>query len=350
MKCYVQRRELLETLSRVKPAVAVRATLPVCQSILLRAVSGQIWLTATNLEVALSASCKALVKRQGAVAIPPSLLEGFLKVSKTEEIILSLASQNSLGIEAGEAKTVLHGFEAKDFPPVPKVIGLPTVVTGLASALKEISYAMAKEESRPVLTGVWFTPKDGKIELACADGFRLAVTTVKAKGTIDQMIVPGKAIWLIQQLMLGKVSIEKEKAVIKFISDGLILTTPAVQGTHPNYDQLIPRHGKPVTLDSQALRDALGMVLPTLGSSDIVRLQKKKANLIVSTQDEGLGETSVKVPAKGKGKIAFNHTYLKEMVARLEGKISLRITDPATPGLIKDGKTIHVLMPMFVQW
>jgi DNA polymerase-3 subunit beta len=277
-------------------------------------------------------------------------LDGFLKAAKAEKIILSLASPNSLAIEAAGATTVLHGFEAKDFPSVPGVRGAPTVVIGLASALKEIIYAMAKEDSRPVLAGVCFTPKDGKIALAAADGFRLAETTVNAKGNLERMIVPSKAICLIQKLMPGKVSIHKSGDNIAFIGDGLVLTTHAVQGTYPNYEQIIPKNGLPLTLESQALRDALDVVSVTLGDNNIVRLEKKGTNLIVSTQDEEKGETEAKVPAKGKGKIAFQMNYIKESLARLDGRISLRITDPNTPGVVKQGRTIHVLMPMFVQW
>jgi DNA polymerase-3 subunit beta len=350
MRATTQRVALLETLGKVKSAVSGKSVLPICASILIRAGSGQIWLTATNLEVALSASCKATVGRQGAVAIPAFLLEAFLKTAKAEKVILSLASPNSLKIEAG-AVTTLKGFEAKDFPPVPGVKGAPTVVVGLASALKEISYAMAKEDSRPVLAGVCFTPQDGKIALAAADGFRLAATTVNAKGNLERMIVPSKAICLIQKLMPGKVSIHKgDGDNVAFIGDGLMLTTHAVQGTYPNYEQIIPKNGLPLTLECQALRDALDVVSVTLGDNNIVRLEKKGTNLIVSTKDEEKGETEAKVPAKGKGKIAFQMNYLKESLARLDGRISLRITDPSTPGVVKQGKTIHVLMPMFVQW
>jgi len=350
MRATTQRGLLLETLGKVKPAVGAKSALPVCASILIRAGGGRLALVATNLEVALTASCKATIGRQGAVAIPASLLEGFLRASKADKIVLSLASPSSLAIEGGGATTVLRGFEAKDFPPIPGVSGLPTVVTGLANALKEVSYAMAKEDSRPVLAGVSFTLKDGKMELAAADGFRLALTTVKARGTLGQVIVPSKAICLIQKLMPGKVSIHKGGDKLAFIGEGLVLTTHAVQGSFPNYENIIPKNGQPVTADSQGLRDALDAVSVTLNDAGIVRLEKKGTKLVVSTENEELGKTEVKLPAKGHGKIAFSALYLKELLARIEGRISLRITDVATPGVVKQGRTLHVLMPMFVQW
>jgi DNA polymerase-3 subunit beta len=349
MRATTNRLLLLETLGKVKPAVWSKSYLPVASTVLIRAGGGQISLTATNLEVSLSGSCKASVAKQGAVAIPACLLEAFIKTAKAEKVILSSASPNSLRIEAG-AVTTLKGFEAKDFPPVPGVKGKPTVVTGLASALKEVSYAMAKEDSRPVLAGVCFSPKGDRIDLAAADGFRLAVTSIKAKGQLEQMIVPLKAVLLLEKVMPGKVSIQKAGDKVAFVGDGLVLTTTAVAGTYPNYEHIIPKDGKPVILESQALREALDVVTVTLGANDIVRLQKKGTKLIVSTSDEEKGETEAKVPAKGACQIAFQHRYLKELLARIDGRMSLRFTSPSVPGVVKQGRTIHVLMPMFVQW
>jgi len=349
MRATTKRQALLETLGKVKSAVGAKSYLPVCSAILISTRPGQLWLTGTNLEVWLSGSCKANVTRYGAVAIPACLLEAFLKTAKSENVILSLTSPNSLKIEAG-AVTTLKGFEAKDFPLVPGVKGKPTVVTGLAGALKEISYAMAKEDSRPVLAGVCFTPQDGRIALAAADGFRLAETTIKAKGQLEKMIVPSKAVLLLEKVMPGKVSIHKDGDNIAFVGDGLMLTTKAIAGQYPNYEQIIPKNGKPVTLDSQALRDAIDVVSATLGDSGIVRLQKKGTSLIVSTEDEEKGKTEAKVPAKGKCQIAFSHRYLKEILSKIDGRMSLRFTNPSTPGVVKQGRTIHVLMPMFVEW
>lgn len=158
--------------------------------------------------------------------------------------------------------------------------------------------------------------------------------------------------------MSGKVSIhrgkEDEKAhkypTISFVGDGLVLTAMAVQGTYPNYKQVIPKNGSPVTMDSKALREALNLVSITLPDNNVVRMQSQRGNVILSTKNEEKGETQAKVPAKGKVRIAFNAEQLKELLSRTSGAITLRTTSAQSPGVVRQNGTIHVLMPMFVEW
>jgi len=356
MRATTQRGALLETLGKVKSAVAVKHTMPVMGAVLIRVGGGQLTLTGTNLEVALTAFCKANVSRQGAIAVLPKTLEAFLKAVKAETVTLSLVDKTHLKVEAG-ATTTLEGFDPQEFPNVQGVRGKAVEVTGLASGLKQISYAAARDDCRPVLNGINFRPENGSLVLAAADGFRLAVTKVKAKGQFDQAIVPARAVQLVERLMPGKVSIHRAKdgkstkyPHISFVGDGLVLTAMITQGTYPGYEQIIPKGGSLLTVDKGALINALDVVSVTLPSNDIVRIQTRGGKLLVSTADEGTGETEIKVPAKGKAKIAFNIRYLRDAICKASDPFILRLKDAQTPGVVKQNGTIHVIMPMFVQW
>jgi DNA polymerase-3 subunit beta len=354
MRATTKRGALLETLGKVKGAVAAKHSLPIVGAILIRAGGGLLTLTATDLEVALTASCKASVGRQGAIAVLPKTLEAFLKAVKSETVTLSLVNGKSLRIEAG-AVTTIDGSDAKEFPEVKGVRGKPVLVTGLANGLKQVSYAMAREDSRPVLNGVLFNCVDGHLVLAAADGFRLAQTKIKAKGQIEKAIVPARAVQLVQKLMLGKVSIHRaaeprpnHRGTISFVGDGLVLTTMVIEGEYPNYERVIPKNGSPLRVESKALRDALDTVSITLPDNGAVKLNAARGKLIVSTKNNEKGETEVKVPAKGKAMIAFNMPYIKDILAVVGSPLILRTTDAQSPGVVRQNGTIHVIMPMFV--
>jgi DNA polymerase-3 subunit beta len=355
MKCSTQRRDFLETLGKVKSAVAAKHTLSIVRAVLIRAGGGQLTLTGTDLEVALTASCKASVSRQGAIAVFPQTLEAFLKAVKSETVTLSLVNDGkSLRVEAG-AVTTIEGQDAKEFPEVEGVRGKPVVVTGLANGLKQITYAMAKDDSRPVLNGVFFHPNGGNLVLAAADGLRLAETKVKSKGRVEETIVSAKAVQLVEKLMPGKVSVHRVKepreghrATISFVSDGLVLTAMVIEGKYPNYEQVIPKNGSPLVVDGKALKDALDTVAITLPDNKAVRLQSSRGKLTVSTKRDD-GSSEVKVPAKGKAKIAFNMLFLKDVLAKVSGNVTLRTKDAQSPGVVRQNGTIHVIMPMFVE-
>jgi DNA polymerase III beta subunit len=354
MRATIKRQALLETLGKVKSAVAAHHTLPIVRAILIRAGGGQLTLTGTDLELALTASCKASVSRQGAIAVFPQTLEAFLKAVKSETVTLSIVNGKSLKIEAG-AVTTIEGQEATEFPSIEGVRGKPVVVTGLANGLKQITYAMAKDNSRPVLNGVFFHPNGGNLVLAAADGLRLAETKVKAKGRIEETIVPAKAVQLVEKLMPGKVSVHRAKeprpdhrGTISFVGDGLVLTAMVIEGKYPNYEQVIPKNGSPLTVDGKALRDALDTVAITLPDNKAVRLQSGRGKLTVSTKRDD-GSSEVKVPAKGKATIAFNMQFLKDVLAKVSGNVTLRTKDAQSPGVVRQNGTIHVIMPMFVE-
>ena len=353
MRATTKRGALLETLGKVKSAVAAKHNLPIVRAVLIRAGSGLLTLTGTDLEIALTASCKASVSRQGAIAVFPKTLEAFLKAVKAETVTLSVA-EGKLRVEAG-AITTIEGKDAAEFPAIEGVRGKPVVVTGLANGLKQISYAMAGDTARPVLNGVFFQPNGGHLVMAAADGFRLAETRVKANGQVEKTIVPSKAVQLVQKLMPGKVSVhsakprENQRPSISFVGDGVVLTTMATVGTFPNYEQVIPKNGSPLRVDGKALRDALATVSITLPDNQAVRLQTVRGKLIVSTKNDK-EETEVKVSAKGKATIAFNMAYLKDVLANTTSPIILRTTNAQSPGVVRQNGTIHVLMPMHVEW
>lgn len=356
MRATTQRMALLETLGKVKSAVPAKSTLPICSSVRIRAGGGQVTLTGTDLEVGLTASCKATVTRQGAVCVSPKPLEAFLKGVGAEMVTLSLVGKSRLKVETGASantiwSTTLEGYEAQDFPLVPGVKGKAVEVTGLASVLKQVSYAMAKDETRLALYGVCFTPDNGGIALAAADGFRLAEATVKAKGQLaGKTVVPAAAVHLIEKLMPGKVSIHSGNDSISFVGEGLVLTARPIVGSYPNYKQVIPKNGSPLTVDSAALRNALKVVAVTLPDNNAVRLRIRRKTLIVSTKNAEKGETEVPVLAKGKVQSAFDANFLEALLARTSGQITLRTTNARSPGVVKHNKVIHVLMPLDVMW
>jgi len=348
MRATTQRMALLETLGKVKSAAATKHTVPVCSSVLVQCSGGQVTLAGTNLEVAVTASCKATVSRQGAIAVSPKSLEAFLKAAKADTVTLS-AKGKTLQIEAG-AFTSLEGFGADEFPKIEGVRGKAVDVTGLAAGLKQISYAMAENGNRPVLNGTCLSADKGKLTAVACDGFRLALTTVKSRGVLDEVVVPSRAVGIIERLMPGKVSICRDERYISFAGDGVVLTSLITQGEYPNYRQVIPKGGSGMTVDSTALKDAVKTVAVTLPKNGAIRLQTRGGNLIVSTKSDEKGETTVKVPAKGKAKIGFDAAYLKDLLARTSGPMILRTKNAQSPGVVKQNGTLHVIMPMHVGW
>lgn len=351
MKATVDRKALLEVLGDLKTAVSGRCLIPICENLLLRVGKGRLTVTANNLEVSLTGSCEANIAKVGAICAPPKPLETFLKAVDTEQVTLSVVGKGRLRAEANSAAITLDGAEAEDFPPTPQVKGKGVEITGLAEALAKVDYAMASKDTRPVLSGICLTLIKGKVELTAADGFRMAITSAKVSGKLQrQAVIPAGAVKLLGRLMADKVTVRDNGKDIAFEGSGLVMVVRPVDGSYPNYWQLVPRKGTALKADAEELRKALKVVTAIKPDRDIVRLQTKGKVLTLSAKNDGGGETEVSVAAQGKVKTAFNACYLRDLLARVDGQVTLRTESPSSPGVVKHQGTTHVLMPLFVQW
>jgi DNA polymerase III sliding clamp (beta) subunit (PCNA family) len=104
-----------------------------------------------------------------------------------------------------------------------------------------------------------------------------------------------------------------------------------------------------VTVAREAALKALKVIAGIKPEGGKVCLQTKGKNLIFWAKGDA-GRTEVKVPAKGKAQIAFNLPYLRDIIQKVDSKVTLRTKSPSEPGVVKQNGTTHVLMPMFVQW
>jgi len=384
MRIVVKREALQEALGKVQTAIPAKHTLPILNSVLLTAKRGQLQLVGSDLETAVIATCPATITRAGGIAVPPGPLAALLKqtcadtltlVAKTvvkkwvgkeyrynqeshasEEIEVERSSSTtSLSIEVGTASLTLTGTDPQDFPHVPELKGKPITIVGLDKALKEVSYAVAKEESRPVLAGICLTPAGGKIEVAAADGFRLAIASARCRGSLpEQTILPARAAKLVGKLLPGDVRMfvwgkERDKAVgFQQKGDTTIITRP-IEGTYPSYDALVPKGGKSCLLNRDELKSALNTVMAIKPTNDLIRLQSKGKVVIVSGENDEVS-SEVKVGAKGVIKAGFNSKYLKDLLTVAPDQMVIRMAKGDSPAVLRNNGSTHVLMPMSVKW
>lgn len=369
MKATVRREALLGVLSKVKAGVGREPF----DKLLLEGRQGKLALTACNGEAYVVGSCKATLNGGGAICVPPKELESFLRAVKVDTVSLSVKSQikteqieygssgypdytplyksatiyrGELKVQAGLAATSLAGANPKDFPPVPRSPKSdPIRVMDLNKALQKVDHAVATDEARPVLASVCINPGKKGVELVASDGWRLTVATVKTRGMLrKQILVPRSASILLMKLLPGKVSLRVQGNYAFFEADGLALTVVCTKGTYPPYQQLIPSGGTSLRIQTSELMTAIKTVEAMKPEGGIIHLRTKGKTLVVSGRTNG-NETEYKVPCGGKVNIAFDIRFLRDIVARMSGQVTMRTTTAGGPAVIRQDGTIHLLMP-----
>lgn len=376
MKLSCLQENLAKGLSLVGRAVPVRSTLPQASHVLLQTDGGRLKLVATDLTIALTCWIGAQVEREGSVTVPARLLTDFVSSLPNERIDLDVAERGKqLHIECGRNEATMAGMDAQDFPPVPQVtdgLDLTLDPKALRQAIAQTQFAAATDDTRPVLTGIHTLAEGGVLTLAAADGFRLAVYRLPLEQEVAEkveVIIPARALREVERL-LGEESEPVQMAIngarsqVLFRLGSAELVATLIQGTFPNYSQLIPQsYATKATIPMKDfLQETRIAAIFARDGAGIIRLQVEPGDgapgkLTISARAEEIGEHRGELDVKVEGepsKIAFNSRYLQDVLQVLEaGEVELETTSPSSPGVVRpvgDDRYVHVVMPMFVQW
>jgi DNA polymerase-3 subunit beta len=369
---------LQENLNRglgiVGRAVATRTTLPITQNIMIQTDEGRIKLSATNLDLAISTWIGAKVENEGAITVPARLFSEFVGSLPSEPVSIKVAAgAHILELECAKSQARIAGTDAEEFPIIPEVQGGVRVLLQpqvLRTAIAQVVFAAATEDSRPVLTGIKIELEGNNITLASADGFRLAVY----KGTLDeaipeptQAIVPARALNELHRLLSDQedpieMLLDPAKGQVLFRLKDVEVISQLIQGAFPNYAQLIPENSTTRTKISvqEFSRAARSAAIFARDGNGIIRLHilpGEPGSIQVIARAEEIGESTMELTANVEGeeaKVAFNSRYLTDVLSAIsQDHVSLEVTTPSSPGMIRpvgSDDYIHVIMPMFVQW
>ena len=376
MKVTCLQENLARGLGIVGRAVALRSTLPITSNVLISTEHGRIKLAATNLDIALSCWIGGQIEEEGAITVPSRLLTDFVNSLPAEKISLTLSPRSKqVKLVCARNEATIGGMDADDFPPIPSVEGdtLEIDAKTLREAITQVVFSAATDDSRPVLTGVDIVVEGDQLTLAAADGFRLAVRTLKLKKKVaerQEVIVPSRALSELNRLLQDQedpvqVTFNANKTQVLFKLKDVELVAQLIQGTFPDYSRLIPKEWgsravvevrdflQETKIASIFARDGSGIVRITFQGGD----DGAPGQMTVAARAEEIGDNTGALDAAVEGepsKIAFNGKYLQEVLQVLDGgRVALETTGPSQPGVIRpiDNDTyVHVVMPMFVQW
>ena len=201
-----------------------------------------------------------MIEEEGAITVPHRLLADLVNSLPSDRIDLDLQGPDEDGaatggsvlhLSCGRSVTHMNGADAADFPPVPKVdSGLSTEIDPsiMRTGIALVAFSAASDESRPVLTGVELKLHESSVVMAAADGFRLAVYSSQIAQQMEEevkVIVPARTMLEVQRLVSDqsapiRITLSPEGGQVMFKFENVELVSQLLQGTFPNYDQLIP--------------------------------------------------------------------------------------------------------------
>ena len=376
MKVQVLQESLARGLGVVSRAVAARSTLPITANVLVQTDRGRLKLAATDLDIAISYWVGAKIDSEGATTVPSRLLTDFVASLPPGTVQIEMPERGrQVKLACARIESTVHCMDAEDFPRIASVNDGPVFTLdpkALRKAIDLVEFAAASDDSRPVLTGIHVKTEDATLTLASADGFRLAVAKLHldpAPSEQIEMIVPARALRELGRLVGDnpegvEMRVNAARTQVLFaIGNEIELVAQLIQGTFPNYSQLIPTEHttRCVVHVDEFKRGTRSAAIFARDGSGIIRLQMQPGKgmpgeLKVSAKAEEVGDNEGKIDAEVVGdeaRIAFNSRYLQDVLNALSGDVALELTTPSAQGVFRpvgDADYVHVVMPMFVQW
>ena len=387
MKVVCSQAELNAALQLVSRAVATRPTHPVLANVLLTADAGtgRVSLTGFDLSLGIQTSLAAEVESSGAITLPARLL-GEIVNRLSSDSPITLATEESgeqIQLNSLSGSYQMRGMPADDYPELPMVESGRTLklqASVLVEALKGTLFASSGDEAKQLLTGVHLQFRQQALEAAATDGHRLAVLEVdnvlqdQSEPSVNPdsdeeafaVTLPARSLREVERMMAGwrsgePVSLFCDRGQVVFLASDQMVTSRTLEGTYPNYRQLIPDgFSRSLGLDRRALIAALERIAVLADQhNNVVKFMTEpdKGMVQISADAQDVGSGSESLPANLSGEalqIAFNVRYLLDgLKAMAVDRVVLHCNAPTTPAVLKpeeaaDGVT-YLVMPVQIR-
>ena len=291
-----------------------------------------------------------------------------------EQVDLTLdASTQTLNVRSATSTNDIKGIDSQEFPPmpVPEMDGAVQLnVVDFKEMIHQVAFSASTDEARPVLMGVLVIVENDQITMAAADGFRLSVRSATLSAAAPEslnIIVPARALSELARIAADgdetiSMVVPKGRGQVIFRVKDVELVSQLIDGTFPDYQQIIPRSYKSRTLVSTAslLKACKQAEIFAREGTNVARLdinpaqgemEPSEVEISATSEETGKNETIVEATVDGTGVlIAFNVKYMREALEVIKTpNVALETSAANAPGVIRpvgEDDFLHVIMPM----
>lgn len=365
--CYKQ--DLVDALSFVMRAVAVKPMTPILASVYIKTIDTGIELQGNNFSTGIIAKIPAHVEHHGEAAVSGIRFQNFVRNMLDDTLTINDEDGNGLSIQSGGATVELLTMAAVDFPKVKTPDAECTFkirATTLHDLIRKTVFAVAKDESRPIFTGCAFEVSGDSIAIVATNTHRLALAKDKLAEGVDRdvnFVVPGETL----RGLLTKINPTADELItvsystrnVTFQFGDVFVNARLIEGIFPPYDRVIPKESTTrVNVDAKEFKSAVDLIslMSRETEYNTVKFLFEDGNVEISADSSDVGGAAKNVEAKVDGddlSIAFNVSYITDVLRVLDApRIDMAFNDkndPAMIGVNGDENYTYVVTPVRTQ-
>ncbi|MFK2794478.1 DNA polymerase III subunit beta [Bacillus cereus] len=373
MEFIVNHKQFTQALSEVNKAISTKSLIPILSGIKITADQSGITLIASNsnifikkfIPVSIEDEKIATILKAGTIVVPAKY---FIEIIKKMPSDIAIKSKNEqlITIQSEEITLSLNGFPADEFPNVPLIDNhaeIKVETEQLIEVFKQTVFAVAKNESRPVLTGVHIELSNNKLICAATDSHRLAIRETRLSSDIKvNCIVPSATISELLKLMNSNsefVYIYLSESHIIFTLGTTTLYSRLIEGKYPNISNLIPNDFKTIiNIDRKKILQGVdrSSLLASEWANNNVNLEIiNESTIKISSNASQIGQISETqqidaIQGEKQLNISFDGRFMVDALRAIkEETITLSFGGSMRPILIEAGEqsaAVHLISPV----
>lgn len=361
--------DLKRNLNIISRGISSKPHLPILSGLLLTVKNGVVSMESTDLEISFWVSLPSSVDQEGSIVVPAKLFTDLVLSLPADRVEIE-STGNKMTIKTKGVSTELICQNVDDFPVIPRATkSNVTIDSGeFKQKMLRMNVSVAKEDTRPILTGVLCVLRENKMTLATTDGFRLSVDLLSLgdKSLTDDKsyVIPSRSLMEVSKAIAETSAISfgmefdaKNRQVI-FTLGSMEISSRLLEGDFPPYQQIIPNtYNTHIVVNKDSLLSAVKRAsLFAKDNANVVKVLIENNKVKVMAENNQLGSNVTEIESDVEGdnlSMAFNARYLLDYLSVLEQENVVWETEgelkPSVFKDLKDSEWLQVIMPIRVQ-
>ena len=357
MKFTIKRNAFIKKLTDVQRAISSKTVIEILTGLKITVTENSITLTGSDSDISIEneistddSNYELLIDEPGSIVLPARFFSEIIKRLPESTFTIEVNEHFQATITSGQTEYQVNGVDADNYPHLPEIdtneqLTIPADI--MKQVINQTVIAVSTQESRPLLTGVHLTIKNGELHAVATDSHRLSQRTVKLSGAEDidyDIIVPGRSLVELSRMIAdstGSLEIQIAENQILFNFDNTAFYSRLLEGMYPDTDRLIPQSSETeIELNAVSLLHAIerASLLSHEGRNNVVKLSLNSENqtAVLSSNSPEVGNIEEELQFdKLTGndiEISFNPDYMKAALQAFgQAEVKLSLTLPLRP-------------------
>lgn len=363
MKLICSKAELLRAVNIVSKAVPSKTTMTILECILIDASTGNIKLTANDMELGIETIVSGEIIQKGIIALNAKIFSDIIRKLPDNDVVIESNENYMTTITCEKAKFNISGKPGDDFSGLPYIEKSSFICLSqftLKEVIQQTIFSISDNESNKLMTGELFEVTGNEFKIVSLDGHRISIRKIELKESYDnvKVVVPGKTLSEISKILSG--GTEDEVRIfftgnhVLFEFDETKVVSRLIEGEYFKINQMLSSdYETKVTINKRELLSCIDRATLLIKEGDkkpiIITITDGDMELRINSAIGSMNE-NIDIAKEGKDlMIGFNPKFLIDALRVIDDEeVTIFLVNPKAPCFIRDKEEsyIYLILPV----